>query len=133
MMARKIRPLFASTVVLLLLCTILISIPYIQSIDDSYAAYDVQGQKSSVSSTSPSLPNVLVFIVDDLGWNQVGYHANKVGNDEIQTPNIDQAVAEGIELNRGYVTPWCVSVVLSLQFKKRTSNLFLLHQPYLIK
>ena len=52
--------------------------------------------------------NIVVFLVDDLGWNQVGYHANPVGNDEIQTPNIDSAVAGGIELNRGYVTPWCV-------------------------
>jgi hypothetical protein len=54
------------------------------------------------SSASP--PNILLFIVDDLGWNQVGYHAKPSGNNEI--PNIDAAAAAGIELNRGYVTPW---------------------------
>lgn len=54
------------------------------------------------------LPNVLIFIVDDLGWNQVGYHARRVDNTEIDTPNIDQyATVEGVEMNRGYMTPWC--------------------------
>jgi Sulfatase len=56
------------------------------------------------SAVSP--PNILVFIVDDLGWNQVGYHAKPSGNNEIRTPHIDAAAAAGIELNRGYVTPW---------------------------
>lgn len=52
-------------------------------------------------------PNIVIFLVDDLGWNQVGYHAEKVGNSEIVTPNIDQYAQSGIELNRGYMTPWC--------------------------
>jgi hypothetical protein len=64
----------------------------------------------SASETTPLLPNVLLFIVDDLGWNQVGYHAKATGNLEIQTPHIDAAAAAGIELNRGYVTPWYVYV-----------------------
>ena len=67
-------------------------------------------QRKTASSANP--PNVLIFIVDDLGWNQVGYHAAPAGNNEIQTPNIDAAVAAGIELNRGYATPWCVHCVL---------------------
>ena len=66
-------------------------------------------QPSTKSTTNnEQLPNIVIFIVDDLGWNQVGYHANAVQNFEIQTPNIDTAVANGIELNRGYMTPWLV-------------------------
>lgn len=58
--------------------------------------------------TTEMPPNVVVFIVDDLGWNQVGYHAKPSGNDEIQTPHIDHYATEvGIELDRGYMTPWC--------------------------
>jgi hypothetical protein len=52
-------------------------------------------------------PNIVIFLVDDLGWNQVGYHAEKVGNSEIVTPNIDQYAQSGIEMDRGYMTPWC--------------------------
>jgi hypothetical protein len=51
-------------------------------------------------------PNVLIFVVDDLGWNQVGYHANPAGNLEIKTPHIDAHAAAGLALNRGYMTPW---------------------------
>jgi Sulfatase len=66
----------------------------------------VPPQQQSSSTKTP--PNVLVFIVDDMGWNQVGYHAKPSGNDEIRTPNIDHyATKVGIELDRGYMTPWC--------------------------
>mmetsp|Transcript_10584 Transcript_10584/g.16163 ORF Transcript_10584/g.16163 Transcript_10584/m.16163 type:complete len:81 (+) Transcript_10584:121-363(+) len=59
---------------------------------------------SASETTNP--PNVLVFMVDDMGWNQVGFHANEAGNMEIKTPHIDRYAREGIELNRGYMTPW---------------------------
>ena len=52
-------------------------------------------------------PNVVIILIDDLGWNQVGYHAKRSGNNEIQTPNIDHYALSGIELNRGYMTQWC--------------------------
>jgi arylsulfatase A-like enzyme len=54
-----------------------------------------------------SPPNVIIFVVDDLGWNQVGYHARSAGNYEIKTPHIDHHAATGIELDRGSMTPWC--------------------------
>ena len=52
-------------------------------------------------------PNIVIFLVDDLGWNQVGYHANPVGNNEIKTPFIDAYAAAGLKLERSYMTPWC--------------------------
>ncbi|MDG2186608.1 MAG: sulfatase-like hydrolase/transferase [Mariniblastus sp.] len=47
-------------------------------------------------------PNVVVILADDLGWGAVGYHS-----DFAETPNIDQFVASGIELDRFYVAPMC--------------------------
>jgi Sulfatase len=68
---------------------------------------DAQRTLTERKSTS-SPPNIIVFVVDDLGWNQVGYHAKPSGNDEIRTPNIDyHATKAGIELDRGYMSPWC--------------------------
>jgi hypothetical protein len=58
-----------------------------------------------VATKKTNPPNILLFIVDDLGWNQVGYHANPVGNQEIKTPRIDMHARTGIELDRGYMTP----------------------------
>lgn len=65
--------------------------------------------KNGRQSTPEQMPpNIVVFLVDDMGWNQVGYHAKPSGNDEIRTPNIDHyATKVGIELDRGYMTPWC--------------------------
>ncbi|MEM7316975.1 MAG: sulfatase-like hydrolase/transferase, partial [Planctomycetota bacterium] len=47
-------------------------------------------------------PNILLIVVDDLGWNDVGYH-----NPEMHTPNIDKLVTGNVELSRVYVTPQC--------------------------
>eukprot|EP00985_Skeletonema_marinoi_P022813 scaffold14762_cov210-Skeletonema_marinoi.AAC.8 len=62
---------------------------------------------SSSTTSSKPLPNIVVFMVDDLGWNQVGYHANPAGNMEISTPIIDKHALEGIQVERSYATPWC--------------------------
>ncbi|MDZ7377152.1 MAG: sulfatase-like hydrolase/transferase [candidate division KSB1 bacterium] len=47
-------------------------------------------------------PNILIFVSDDTGWNDVGYH-----NPEIKTPNIDRLARQGVELDNFYVSPVC--------------------------
>lgn len=47
-------------------------------------------------------PNIIIILVDDLGWGDVGYHG---GN--IPTPNIDKFAKQGIELNRYYTAAVC--------------------------
>jgi len=39
-------------------------------------------------------PNVVIFLSDDLGWNDIGYH----GSRHLSTPNIDSLAADGISL-----------------------------------
>ncbi|MCS5637911.1 MAG: sulfatase-like hydrolase/transferase, partial [Myxococcota bacterium] len=50
-----------------------------------------------------SRPNVVIFLADDLGWADVGYH----NEDVIRTPSIDRLAREGAQLDRFYATPIC--------------------------
>lgn len=56
----------------------------------------------SIAQQRTTAPNILVFVVDDLGWGDVGYHK---GN--IPTPQLDRLAHEGLELQRFYVYPVC--------------------------
>eukprot|EP01084_Bolivina_argentea_P227464 384154_1 len=52
--------------------------------------------------TELSPPNVLFFLVDDMGWTDISVH-----NSEYQTPNIDGLYSSGIELTNYYVHMDC--------------------------
>ena len=53
-------------------------------------------------ASSNAATNLVVFVADDLGWRDVGYH-----DSEIRTPSIDRLAAEGTRLERFYVHPLC--------------------------
>ena len=47
-------------------------------------------------------PHVLLIVLDDLGWSDVGFHVS-----QINTTNMDKLVSEGIILDNYYVQPIC--------------------------
>lgn len=48
-------------------------------------------------------PNIIVFLADDLGWADVGFH----GGTQIDTPALDRLAREGMQLDRFYTAPIC--------------------------
>ena len=54
------------------------------------------------AASSPSRPNVVFIMADDLGWGDVGFHGGNV-----PTPNLDRLAREGLELAAHYVAPVC--------------------------
>ncbi|GAB6024760.1 Arylsulfatase [Chamberlinius hualienensis] len=63
-------------------------------------------------------PHIIFVIVDDLGWNDVGFH-----NPDLRTPNIDNSAKWGIILNSSYVQPTCTpsrATVLTGYYPHRT-------------
>ena len=64
--------------------------------------------------TAPTgAPNVLVVLVDDLGYSDVGCFGS-----EIDTPHVDRLAAEGLRYTNFHVNPMCsptrASLLLSL-------------------
>lgn len=60
-------------------------------------------QPSQAGKDKPSdKPHIVIFIADDLGWKDVGYHGS-----EIKTPHIDQLAKDGVQLEQFYVQPLC--------------------------
>src|SRR5216117_1453121 len=51
-----------------------------------------------VSAESRQRPNILFILSDDQRWDTI--HA--LGNDEIQTPNLDRLVEQGFHFNNAY-------------------------------
>src|SRR3954470_558238 len=50
----------------------------------------------------PGAPNVVVIVLDDLGFGQLGCFGS-----DIATPNIDRLAAGGLRFNRFHVTALC--------------------------
>lgn len=55
-----------------------------------------------VLAAEPPKPNIVFFLIDDLGNTDVGYHGS-----EIRTPNIDRLANAGAKLEAFYVQPVC--------------------------
>ena len=49
---------------------------------------------------SSGQPNFIIFIADDVSWNDLGCY----GNDEVVTPNIDQLATRSIRFTNAYLT-----------------------------
>eukprot|EP01050_Picozoa_sp_SAG11_P025406 SAG11_NODE_5719_length_1480_cov_2.307748_2_plen_270_part_00 len=67
------------------------------------------GAASSLSAaaavTAAPPPHIFTFLVDDLGWGNVGYHRADAGlapTPEVATPNIDSLARGGIDLSHHY-------------------------------
>lgn len=60
-----------------------------------------------ISSTAlAERPNIVIFLLDDLGYADVGFMPN--AEPDIYTPNIDQLANEGVVFSQAYVThPFC--------------------------
>ncbi|XP_067934002.1 arylsulfatase J-like [Watersipora subatra] len=59
-------------------------------------------RKDFVNENDSISPNIVFIMVDDLGWNDVGYH-----NSEIATPNLDRLAMDGVRLEQYYTAPVC--------------------------
>jgi len=78
----------------------------------SSAAAASAAMTSSVfnSCTNASPPNVLLVLMDDQGWSDVGFN----GNPLVETPHLDAFARESVRFENFYVAPCCAPTRASL-------------------
>ena len=56
-------------------------------------------------------PNVVIFLVDDLGWTDLQYNADYFPQGSLfyETPHIQNLASNGIVFNQAYAQPLCSS------------------------
>jgi arylsulfatase len=64
---------------------------------------------SAAGAQTPPRPNVVLILVDDMGWSDIGAFGG-----EIATPHLDALAANGIRFTQFYVTPRCSPTRASL-------------------
>ena len=84
-----------SLVLVLSLCFVLLTCD-----DDLYT------QKQTRSTSTLAHPHIVFILADDLGYNDIGYHAIN-GMSAIRTPHLDALANEGVKLENYYVQPIC--------------------------
>jgi arylsulfatase A len=76
---------------------------------------------TSFASAESSRPNIIFFLIDDIGTHQLGCY----GKEEIPTPNIDALARNGIRFNTAWACPSCVptrTLLMSGQYRFKTGD-----------
>jgi len=74
---------------------------------------------ASLNAAETSKPNIVYFLVDDMGYADCGFNGGK----DIRTPNIDKLAKQGTVLKSYYVQPLCSptrAALLSGRYHTRT-------------
>lgn len=67
----------------------------------------------------PSPPNVVLIMVDDMGWNSISCYGEKPW----KTPHIDQLAEEGVRFTQAYASPVCSPTRASILTGKNPARL----------
>lgn len=105
------RPQFAGKLSALVLATCVVC-----SVSYQFKAANLR--HAMPHAAKQSKPHVLFILADDLGFGDVGYLRNRTSagqSNEVQTPEIDNLVASGVELSRMYAHKFCSPTRSSIQ------------------
>jgi len=73
-------------------------------------------------------PNFLYILLDDFGWADAGWHRPENYTD-LQTPNMNALVREGVELNRHYAFKYCSPTRSAIQSGRNPIHVNVLNLP----
>jgi arylsulfatase A-like enzyme/lysophospholipase L1-like esterase len=80
----------------------------------------VAAKKSVAQNKATVKPNIVFFLIDDMGWKDVGYN----GSSFYETPNIDRLAKEGMQFTNAYAAcPVCSPTRASIMTGKYPATL----------
>ena len=86
--------------------------------------------KPAARAQTASLPNIILIIVDDLGYSDLASYGNK----QIQTPHIDALGKNGVRFSQAYVTsPICAPSrmgIITGRYQQRFGAEFMLYDQF---
>ena len=74
-------------------------------------AKNLMGSGNPTNVINPQAPNIVFVLLDDWGWNDVGWRSNYMS---WTTPNIDRLASEGVKLENYYSAYYCIPARASL-------------------
>ena len=75
---------------------------YISNFTNStYENVAIEWENGPISRTN-SKPNIIVVLIDDLGFNQISSYGGGMANGKFKTPNIDKLASDGVLCTNGY-------------------------------
>jgi len=78
-------------------------IPLLMGVSAScLTATTAAAQPATAAAAQPARPNIILILVDDMGWSDLGCFGS-----EIDTPNLDRLAKDGLKLTQFYTTPRC--------------------------
>jgi arylsulfatase A-like enzyme/dienelactone hydrolase len=72
-------------------------------LDQADVLFKNSGSRGPSPATAATRPNIVYFLIDDLGYADVGF----MGSKDTRTPTIDRLAGEGVILSSFYVQPVC--------------------------
>ncbi len=82
-----------------LICMLALLVPIAPSLAQESAS---QPGAQVHEKATPTPTHILIILIDDLGFRDVGYHGS-----EIATPNIDRLAVQGVQFTQFYAHPTC--------------------------
>ncbi len=78
-------------------------------------------------SALPGSPNIVIYMIDDLGWNQISAGQVTMGTHTgvFRTPHIEELASNGLSFTHAYAQPNCAptrAAMLSGQYPARVNN-----------
>ena len=61
-----------------------------------------QGPSSAAVPPRERPPNIILFLTDDMGFNDISLHNGGAGDGSVMTPTIDALARDGVHFRNGY-------------------------------